>query len=92
MTELAVANDLALKRRSTTKLAAQLADDALCLLDAYALAHERRAVTVDAAMAVGGKRADATTQEKALELLDIDMGRGHGPYFRQGHAGSCTLH
>jgi hypothetical protein len=93
MTKLAVADDLALKRRPTTHLAAQLANNATSLLvHVYALAHERRAVAVRAVVTVGRQRADATAQKEALELLYVNVGGGHTPYFRQGRAGSCTLH
>ncbi|HEY5287333.1 MAG TPA: hypothetical protein VIJ50_09535 [Solirubrobacteraceae bacterium] len=92
MTELAVADDLALKRRATAQLAAQLADDALGLLvHMYALTDQRRAIAIHTAVAIGSQRANATTQKETLELLDIDVGRGHGRYFRQGSSGSCTL-
>ena len=93
MTELAVADDLALERGPTTQLTAQLADDATGLLVyVYALAHERRAIAVDAAVAIGGQRADAAAQEEALKLLDVYVWGRHERYFRQGSAGSCTLH
>ncbi len=84
MTQLAVADDLALQRRSAAQLATELADDpAGMLVDMYALAHERRALAVHAAVAVGGERADTPTQEEALELLDVDVRRSHQRYFRQ---------
>ncbi len=93
MAKLAVADDLALKRRPTTHLAAQLADNATCLrVHVYALAHEWRAIAVDAAVAISSQRADTAAQEEALELLYVDMGRVHARYFRQDQAGSCTLH
>lgn len=79
VSELAVANRLTGEREGATQLTAQLAHDALlALVDMYALPHERGAPTVDAAMAIGGERSDATLQQEALELLDIGMGRGHG--------------
>lgn len=89
-----MADDLALKRRPiAAQLAAQLADNATGLLvNVYALAHERRSVAVHTAIAVGSQRADTAAQEETLELLYIDMGRGHARYFRQDQAGSCTLH
>ncbi len=76
MAKLAVADDLALKRRPiAAQLAAQLADNATGLLvNVYALTHERRSVAIHAAIAIGSQRADATTQEEALELLYVDMG------------------
>ncbi len=94
MAELAVADDLALKRRPTAaQLAAQLADDATGLLvHVYTLTHERRSVAVHAAIAIGSQRADTAAQEEALELLYVDMGRVHARYFRQDQTGSCTLH
>ena len=56
MTELAVADDLALEWRPTAQLAAQLADNATGLLvHVYALAYEWRAITVHAVVAVGGE-------------------------------------
>ena len=58
----------------------------------YALAHQRRPVTVHAAVAIGSQRANTAAQEEALKLLDVNVGRVHARYFRQDQAGSCTLH
>jgi hypothetical protein len=78
MAELAMAHELAGERRGAAQLAAELAHDAgLALVYVDALPHEWGALTVDAAMAVGGQRPDAASQEDALELLDIAMRGGH---------------
>jgi hypothetical protein len=92
MTELAVADDLALKRRSTTQLAAELTDNAFCLfVHVDALAHQRSAVAIRAAVAVGGKRADAPAQKEALELLDVYVGGGHAPTFARNMLGPALF-
>jgi len=79
VTELAVAHSLAGERCGAAQLAAQLAHDPLlALVDMYALAHERGALAVVAAMTIGRERSDATPQQEALKLLDICMGNGHG--------------
>jgi hypothetical protein len=57
---------------------AELADDAaVALEEVHALADERCATAVAAAMAIGRESADAAAQERALELLDVGDRRGH---------------
>jgi hypothetical protein len=92
MTKLAMADDLALERRPTTDLATQLADDATSLLVyVYVLAHERRAIAVDAAMTIGCQGADAATQEEALELLHVYVWGGHGATFARVGSGPALF-
>jgi hypothetical protein len=82
LTELAVTNDLARQGSLAALLAAELADDpGLALVYVDALAHQRRALAIDAAVAVGCERSDATPQEEALQLFDVAVLGGHGTSF-----------
>ena len=75
MAVLGVAHDLGRDRGLAAQRAAELADDAPgASVQVDVLAHERRAPAVGAAIAVGLQRADAATQQDALELLDVALG------------------
>ena len=73
MAVLAVPDDLARQRGLAAARTAQLADDPVLapVVHVDALAGQRRAPAVGAAVAVGLQRADAATQQHALELLDM---------------------
>lgn len=80
--ELEVADHLGGQRRRGMQLAAELADDpGKALVQVYALAHQRRARAVHAAMTVLAERVHATAQQVALELLNIAYDRAHTTQF-----------
>src|SRR6478609_10867239 len=92
--ELAVTYHLARERRVPAQPAAQLAHDPdVALVDVDALAHERGALAVQAAMTVGGQRADTAPQQEALELPDVAMrGGGHeGTFATAGRPPALVL-
>jgi hypothetical protein len=69
---LAVEHTLAGVRAACVEQPAQVAHDArLALVEVHALAHQRRAPTPRAPVPVGAQQPDATTQQSALELLDV---------------------
>lgn len=86
MTVLAVAHNLGGEGRIAAQQAAELADDALgtagrvveasgrAFIQVDVLTGERRASAVGAAMTIGLERPYATTEEEALELLDVACG------------------
>jgi hypothetical protein len=79
MAQLAMAHYLGEQWSAVTQLTAQLAHDSGgALINVDVLSHERRALAVDAAMAVGRERSNAALQEVALELLYVPMRRSHG--------------
>lgn len=81
MAVLGVAHDLRGHGSLTTEGPAKLADDAVAVgawapIQVDVLAREGRASAVGAAMAICLERPDTTTEEDALELLDVGCG-GH---------------
>lgn len=91
MPELAVTDDLACKRRLAAHLTTQLADDpGLPVVQVDALPHQRRALAVDATMAIGGQPTHASLQQMTLELIYIALHRGHAGYFRRGARASSN--
>lgn len=96
MAVLGVAYELGRDRVFATQRAAQLTDDALdARIQVHMLAHERGAPAVGAVVSVGLQRTDTTTQQEALELLDVALdGLGiliHGVGVRRHRPGSCRL-
>ena len=88
---LRVAYELGRDRMFTAQWTAQLADYALNVsVQVDVLAHERRAAAVRAAIPIGLQRADAATQQEALELLDVTLGgTTHGGWVRRSASHSC---
>ena len=84
MAVLAMAHDLGGDGRIAAQRAAELADDAVgtgeravgAFIQVDVLTCEGSASTVGAAITIGLERPDATTEEEALELLDMTHG-GH---------------